>query len=91
MLPASVPSPPYCAVRLCEPSVNVETVSWARFVPPVRTIGEEPSSTPPSKNVTVPVGRADPETGLTTAVSTTAWFNADGLGLALNEVWVDAA
>ena len=37
-----------------------------------------PMLTPPSRNVTVPLGTPDPATGLTVAVSVIDWPNIDG-------------
>src|SRR5262249_38374390 len=49
-------SPPYAAVRLCDPAVNVDVVNVASTCPPTAFTAPVPRGVAPSENVTVPVG-----------------------------------
>ena len=88
MLPNSLPSPLYTAVRVRTPSRGANS---ARPATPLYT-GDVPSSVVPSKKLTVPVGAPEPGAGTdTVAVSVTGAPSTAGLGLAARTVRVGAS
>jgi hypothetical protein len=82
VLPVSLPSPPYTAVRLCVPTARFAAV----IVPDPPLSVAVPIAVAPSRNCTVPVAAA----GDTVAVSCTDCPNATEVLLADNDVAVVA-
>lgn len=82
---ATLPSPAYTAVMLCEPTLSVLVVKVAM---PFALSEPVPSVVVPSLNVTVPVGLTllPPRFTVTVAVNVTVCWNVDGLGAAVNVV-----
>src|SRR3989442_3338393 len=77
------PTPTLAPVRACFPTASVEVTNEALPLASVTVA----STVAPSLNVTVPVGTPVPgATGLTTAVSVTAWPITDGFGGAVRLV-----
>jgi hypothetical protein len=76
--------PLYVAVITCEPTINPDALIAARPDPSSKDV---PIDTPPSLNVTVPVGMPDPE--LTFAVSTTLCPQREGSGEEVKVVVVE--
>src|SRR3989442_14432620 len=77
------PTPTLAPVRACFPTASVEVPNEAL---PLTSVAVA-STVAPSLNVTVPVGTPVPgATGLTTAVSVTAWPITEGFGGAVRLV-----
>jgi hypothetical protein len=74
VLPEKFVSPPYDTVMVWLPAASDDVVKLA--VPPASVA--LPMETPPSLNVTVPVGVLELTVGVTVAVKVTAWPNTDG-------------
>ena len=89
VLPLKLPSPPYAALIVWPPKLNVAVASVAcPDALTVTLVGEPPSSV----NATVPVRVPAPgATGLTVAVKLTDWPNTDGLAEDASVVVVSAS
>ena len=65
--PVKFPSPPYEAVMLCVPAARLDVLNCAALL----ATPAVPICVCPSRNVTVPVGEAEPEAGAMFAVKLT--------------------